>query len=88
MKLLLHMNMPSGQNDGTHQVIMSVPELRSLADLPAMISHTHGILHGRHLVYDRLGGGQRSWRDRGPMLVNFAHVGKIAVYYEGEHEAR
>ena len=87
MKLLLHMNMPSGSNDGTHQVILSVPDLTSLGDLPALISHTGGMLYGRHLVFDRIG-GQRSWRDRGPLLVNFTHVGKVAVYYEGEHEAR
>lgn len=82
MKLLLHMNMPSGANDGTHQIILYVPEVTTLGELPALISHTNGMLYGRHMVFDRVS-GQRSWRDRGPMLVNFAHVGKVAVYYEG-----
>ena len=82
MKLLLHMNMPSGNNDGTHQVILNVPEIASLAELPALISHTGGMLYGEHYVYDRLAVG-RAWRNRGSLLVNFAHVGKVAVYNEG-----
>ena len=84
MKLLLHMNMPSGNNDGTHQVILHVPEITSLAELPMLISHTGGMLYGEHYVYQRAGtSARREWRSRGPLLVNFAHVGKVAVYYEG-----
>jgi len=82
VKLLLHMNMPSGNNDGTHQVILSVPEISSLDELPALLSHANGLLYGDHYVFDRVGHA-RAWRNRGPMLVNFAHVGKVAVYYEG-----
>ena len=83
MKLLLHMNMPSGNNDGTHQVILNVPGLDKLDNLPALLSHNNGMLYGHHYVYDRVGVNTREWRSRGPMVVNFAHVGKVAVYYEG-----
>lgn len=85
MKLLLHMNMPSGRNDGTHQIILDVPDMGSMADLP--YSARSGFLHGDHLIYERVGDAKK-WIVRGPMAVNLAHVGKIAEYYEGEHEAR
>lgn len=88
MKLLLHMNMPSGKNDGTHQLIMDVPELSSMRDLAHVISHATGVLYGDQLLYERLGDGRRVWHSRGPIIVNFAHVGKIAEYYEFENEAR
>lgn len=87
MKLLLHMNMPSGRNDGTHQLIMELPNVASMAEVAEVIDNTNGVLRGDHLLYERLGNGQRVWRSRGAVLVNFAHVGKIAEYYEGEHEA-
>lgn len=80
MKLLLHMNMPSGQNDGTHQIILEMPTLAALTDLAPHIED--GFLLGNHLVYS-LVHGKREWISRGPMAVNFDHVGKIAEYYEG-----
>lgn len=88
MKILLHMNMPSGGNDGTHQVIMNVPSISTLEDLSAHITENQGILLGQHLVYDRDRLDRRVWKVRGPLLVNMDHVGKIAVYYEGENETR
>lgn len=88
MKLLLHMNMPSGGNDGTHQVILNVPAVAMFAELPAHVAENRGILMGEHLVFDRDRSGERIWKVRGPLLVNMDHVGKIAVYYEGENETR
>ena len=86
MKLLIHMNMPSGKNDGTHQIILDVPPMESLHDLAQALGGK-GLLHGNHLLYDRANSGARVWRSRGPLIVNFAHIGKIAEYYEGENEA-
>lgn len=82
MKLLIHMNMPSGKNDGTHQLILDVPEIRTLEDLPYHLAG--GILRGDHLIYERIGVDARTWSSRGPMIVNWAHVGKVAEYYEGK----
>lgn len=88
MKILLHMNMPSGGNDGTHQVILNMQNISSLDALMDYITENQGILFGEHLVYDRDRAGRRHWRVRGPLLVNMDHVGKIAAYYEGENEAQ
>ena len=82
MKLLINMNMPSGKNDGTHQVILDMPAVTSLADLPFHLSG--GYMYGDHLVYDRVGNTARTWASRGPMIVNWDHIGKIAEYYEGK----
>lgn len=82
MKLLLHMNMPSGANDGTHQVILNVSELTDIRDLPALVSHTENLLVGDHLIYDRASDGRRIWKTRGPLIINMDHVGKIAPYNE------
>lgn len=88
MKFLLHMNMPSGGNDGTHQVILSIEGVNSLDALMSYIVENQGILFGQHLLYDRDRDGRRVWRVRGPLLVNMDHVGKVAVYHEGENETR
>jgi 6-pyruvoyl-tetrahydropterin synthase len=87
VKLLLHMNMPSGSNDGTHQVIFSIPGIDDLGRLAALIREKEGVLHGHHYIFDRIN-GERIWRNRGEMVINFAHVGKIDVYYEGKNETR
>lgn len=86
MKLLIHMNMPSGKNDGTHQLILDIPHLESLHDLSHELG-SKGLLYGIHMLYDRSNSGARVWRSRGLMVVNVAHIGKIAEYYEGENEA-
>ena len=82
MKLLIHMNMPSGKNDGTHQVILDVPEIRTLYELPLLIGG--GLLIGNQLVYERADNNTRTWTSRGPLIINFEHVGKVAEYYEGK----
>jgi hypothetical protein len=82
MKLSIHMNMPSGKNDGTHQVILDVPGFTSLL---ALADNMVGdIIYGDQLVYERADNGTRTWTSRGPLIVNFAHIGKIAEYYEGK----
>jgi len=81
MKLLIHMNMPSGKNDGTHQLILEMPSVAVLADLPFFFKQ--GYLHGTHLIYDRADNNTRVWSSRGTMIINVAHIGKIAEYYEG-----
>lgn len=88
MKFLLHMNMPSGGNDGTHQVILSIEGVDSLDALSSYIVENQGILFGQHLVYDRDHADRRVWRVRGPLIVNMDHVGKIAVYKESANETR
>jgi hypothetical protein len=81
MKLLIHMNMPSGKNDGTHQLILEMPSVAVLADLPFFLKQ--GYLYGTHLIYDRVDNNTRTWSSRGTMIINVAHIGKIAEYYEG-----
>ena len=49
MKILLHMNMPSGGNDGTHQVILNMQDISSLDALMDYITENQGILFGEHL---------------------------------------
>ena len=81
MKLLIHMNMPSGRNDGTHQIILDMPDVFVLANLPSQLKQ--GYLYGTHITYEWGDNNTRTWSSRGPMIVNFTHVGKIAEYYEG-----
>ena len=64
----------------THQIILDVPSIGSLRLLPQLVGD--GYLIGEHMVYERVGGVKR-WKSRGPMLINMAHVGKIAPFFEG-----
>jgi len=82
VKLLIHMNMPSGKNDGTHQVILDVPDMKTLNDVSYLIGQ--GYLLGDHLVYERADNNTRTWASRGPLVVNWEHIGKVAEYYEGK----
>lgn len=81
MKLLLHMNMSAGAND-THHIILNVPELQALDDLPAVVSHSDGLLIGDHLIFERDKDGRRIWKILGRLIVNLDHIGKIAEYNE------
>ena len=86
MKLLIHMNMPSGKNDGTHQVILDMPGFNSMLELVIAMENrgSSSILYGDQLVYERADNNTRTWTSRGPLIINFAHVGKVAEYYEGK----
>ena len=81
MKLLLHMNMVAGNSD-THHIILNVPELDALENLPALVSHNDGMLLGEHLIYERNRDGHRIWKVLGKLIVNLDHIGKIAEYNE------
>lgn len=91
MKLLVFMNMPAGSaslgtDDPagyiTHQIILDVPLIDMFSELAEYLPIRGGYLMGEHLIYERMG-REKVWKRRGPMLINMAHVGKIAPYYEG-----
>lgn len=95
MKVLVFLNMPAGnaavssasmeENTGflTHQIILDMPGVTSLEELAfEMASRRIHFLYGDHMIYERVG-REKVWKNRGPMIINMAHVGKIAPYYEG-----
>jgi hypothetical protein len=81
VRVLFHMNMPSGSNDLVHQVIGEVPH-RSIGELAAALHHQSFITID-YVSYERQKTGEKKWRSRGEMLLNTAHIGKVAEYYEG-----
>lgn len=83
MKILVFMNMPAGDSAGhsTHQVILDAPGVADLRELAFSLTNKK-FLHGDHMIYERVGNA-KVWKNRGPMIINLAHVGKIAPYYEG-----
>jgi hypothetical protein len=93
MKILVFMNMPAGSaslgpadpSDAvgylTHQIILNVPDIGMLIDLPRHIADNGGLLCGEHMIYERVG-REKVWKRRGQMLINMAHVGKIAPYFD------
>lgn len=81
MRFLFHMNMPSGGNDMVHQVVGKV-DCKSLGELREMMDRQTFLMID-HTTYERIPEVGKRWRSRGEMLLNTAHIGKVAVYYEG-----
>jgi hypothetical protein len=85
MRFLFFMNMPSGAYDGpiAHQVIGDV-DVESMEEMHDLVSEEK-FISIKLMFYDRRSSdrnGDRIWQDKGEMLLNTDHIGKIMVYAE------
>jgi hypothetical protein len=84
VKFIITMNMPSAKNYLIHQLTVEV-KVDSCADFCEMMNDEEFILC--RLLYRRtLVSGEIAFEDRGDVIINTAHIGKVQEYYELEKE--
>jgi len=82
VKYLLTMNMPSAQNYLVHQITVE-HEVEDCADFCELLNQ-HEFITCRLLYRKRNQRGETVWQDRGDMVLNSAHIGKVQLYIERE----
>lgn len=81
MKFLITMNMPSAQGYAVHQVTVE-HNAESVADFCSVLNNTEFILVRQLYRQKNLNG--TVWLDRGDMVINTYHIGKVSQFIEFE----
>ena len=80
------LNMPAFEGRLVHQLTVDISEARSLKELCAIMNRDEFIV-GRHWYRRKNMYTQESeWQDRGDVIVNTAHIGKVAEFIDMEEE--
>ena len=77
------MNMPSASSMLVHQITVELPEVKSCKELCELMNDQEFII-GRQYYKYRGFDNVNVWEDRGNVIVNTAHIGKIQEFYETE----
>lgn len=84
MKLLITMNMPSASGYAVHQVTVET-ECKSLHEFYELMNQQEFVMC--RLYYRRPGySGETLWDDKGEIVLNTAHIGKVQEYVEKEQD--
>jgi hypothetical protein len=81
VKFLITMNMPSGQGYAVHQITVDHPS-QNCEEFWRVLNDEIFIL-GRQFYRKKLGPvAEPVWEDRGEIIINTAHVGKVQEFIE------
>lgn len=84
MRFLITMNMPSANGFLVHQLTVDI-DVRSCAELRDLMNIDE-FISGRMFYRRRLVTGETGWEDRGDIILNTAHIGKVQEFFETERE--
>jgi len=84
VKFLITMNMPSAQGYLVHQVTIE-HHAASCRQLCEMLNNDVFIM-GRLFYRKKTPGMENVWQDRGDIILNTSHIGKVAEFVEFEKE--
>ena len=81
-RFLITMHMPTGTSENlVHQVIGDSPEETLGQFCDALNDSAFIVVRQYYFMNDRRS-GERGWRDRGELILNTNHIGKVSVYYD------
>jgi hypothetical protein len=86
LRFLITLNMPSFEGRLVHQVTLGVHGVDSVADFWKMLNDYEFILGTQWYRRKDPYTGAGSWEDRGELILNTSHIGKIAEFIELEEE--
>jgi hypothetical protein len=82
VRLLITMNMASANGNAVHQITVD-HSANSLLEFLAWINDYEFIMAHQYYRVKQLD-GEVTWRDRGEIIVNTAHIGKVQEFIEFE----
>lgn len=80
MRFVLTMNMPSSQGYNIHQIIFD-HKSKTVAELCVSLNEEVFVV-GRQIYKRYNADGESVFLDRGDIIVNTAHIGKVQEYYD------
>ena len=75
MKLLITMNMPSNSGKMVHQIIAEHPS-------ETLEAFCNELSDNEMVIVKQLYNNSGTWSDRGDMIINSMHVGKVQAYVD------
>lgn len=82
MRLLITMNMASANNNAVHQITVEHPA-PNLQEFMEEINDYEFIMAHQYYRVKQLD-GEVVWKDRGDIVINTAHIGKVQEFIEFE----
>ena len=84
MKILITMNMPSASGYAVHQVTVET-ECTNLREFYSLMNKQEFVMC--RLYYRKPGyAGETIWEDKGDIVLNTAHIGKVQEFLEREQD--
>ena len=81
-RFLITMHMPTANpNHRGHQITADHPAETLDEFCEELNSNAFLIVRQYYYVTDRRGSGPLGWQDRGDLIINTDHVGKVALFY-------
>jgi len=80
MLFLITMNMPSAQGYSVHQLTIEC-EVQDIKSFNAMLNENEFVM-GKQFYRRRSPRGDVIWEDRGLMIINTSHIGKVQEFVE------
>ena len=86
MKFLVTLNMPTYDGNLTHQLTLELDAVNSLKDFYNLLNEDEFII-GNHWFRKKNMYTQKSeWHDRGHIIINTAHIGKVAEFIDFDED--
>lgn len=83
-RFLVTMHMPNGSSEYlVHQVTGDHPS-ENLEQFAEELNNNTFILIHQYYWMDNQNTGEKGWRDRGPIIINTEHIGKVSLYVDNE----
>jgi hypothetical protein len=79
------MNMPAFEGKMVHQVTLEMLGVNSIQELCKLMNRDEFIT-GTQWYHRKMPTGEIFWQDRGELVVNTAHIGKVAEFIEQEEQ--
>jgi hypothetical protein len=84
MRFFITMNMPAFEGNLIHQLIVEVHGVDSLKGLQDMMNREEFIMGHHWYRRKNMYTGKDEWLERGDIIVNTAHIGKVVEFIEME----
>jgi len=86
MRFVLTMNMPSSTGHNIHQIIFDHPS-KTVKDF-CNVLNDEIFLVGRQIYKRYINDDESVFLDRGDIIVNTAHIGKVQEYYDNTDDEK
>lgn len=83
MKFLMTLHMPSARGDSIHQITVGVIDIESCEELCDLLNEQEFICATQWYKRE-YPNGETAWQNRGDLIINTAHIGKIQEFYENK----
>jgi len=82
VKFLITLNMPAFENSLVHQITLELEEINSLAEFCTLMNREEFIIGKHWYRHKNLYNNKHDWQDRGDIILNTAHIGKVVEYLD------